>query len=204
MGRNQKRCFPNAVALVEFCPCCTQVLLFCMGLWWWTSPSGHTDCSSQSPRRCSHFPADLCLRPCPSQFLPSDFPARWFPVWWTEPVVQHLFAQCNSNSRSRESWDASSPETWHEAYLVQPECLATDSFICLETGQSILSVTFFFLNVNFMFTLVPASRHIRLFLVPSSARVTQARWHHPVWIHVETQWLMGKAQSKGSCPLPSY
>lgn len=32
---------------------------------------------------------------------------------------------------------------------------------------------FFFLNVNFIFTLVLASRHIRFFLVPSSARVTQ-------------------------------
>lgn len=160
---------------MEFCPCKPQrrppaVHRFHFSAWAFDgepAPVG-IECSSQSPRRCSHFPADLCLRPCASQFIPVTSPQGDFLFGGLSLVVQPLFAQCNSNT--------SSPETCHEAYLARPERLATDSFICLETGQSILSVTFFFfLNVNFMFTLVPASRHIKLFLVPSSARVTQAR-----------------------------
>lgn len=72
----------------------------------------------------------------PVNLSPVTSPQGDFLFGGLSPVVQPLFAQCNSNT--------SSPETCHEAYLAWPERSTTDSFICLETGQSILSVTFFF------------------------------------------------------------
>lgn len=60
---------------------------------------------------------------------------------------------------------------------------------------------FFFLNLNFIFTRVPASRHIRCFLVLSSASVAGSGETIP-WVKGEAvaDW---KAQGKSSCPSPS-
>lgn len=128
----------------EKATCCAQVLLFCMGFWWWTSSSG-TQIAPPSP----HNGVLISLLTCVCVLVPVNLAPVIslqgdFLLGGLSPVVQHLFAHCNSNSWSRESWDTSSPETCHEAYLAQPERLATDSFISLETSQSILSVTFFF------------------------------------------------------------